>query len=150
MVCVGEGGVGIGAILHMAENHSFELMAGLGEGGNNRAELLSLKILLLFAAEKGCRSLKVFGDSLNVINWVKRIQACKDLLLQKILLTIWDIIDSFESFTCSHVYRENNSQADTASKEGLQLVAGVWKIKERLEDVVSEFYHCPFIEAEDL
>ena len=60
----------------MAENHSFELMVGLGEGGTNRAELLSLKILLIFAAEKGCRNLKVFGDSLNVINWVKRIQSC--------------------------------------------------------------------------
>ena len=83
---------GGGAILHLSENHSFEMMAGLGEGGNNRAELLSLNILLIFAAEKGCRSLKVFGDSLNVIYWVKRIQACKDLLLQNILLSICDIM----------------------------------------------------------
>ena len=74
---------GGGVILHLAANHSFELMARLGEGGNNRAELLSLKILLIFVAEKGCKNLKVFGDSLNVINWVKRIQACRDLFLQK-------------------------------------------------------------------
>ena len=25
--------------------------------------------------------------------------------------------------------------------------AGVWKIKERLDDVVFEYYHCPFIEG---
>ena len=85
-----------------------------------------------------------------MINWVKNIQACRDLLLQNILLTIWDIVESFKSFTCSHVYRENNSHANTTSKEGLQLVAGVWKIKERLEDVVSEYYHRPFIEGEDI
>ena len=109
-----------------------------------------MKILLIFVAEKGCRSLKVFGDSLNVINWIKKIQACRDLFLQNILLNIWDIIESFDSFTCSHVYREKNCQADTASKEGLQLVAGVWKIKERLEDVVTEYYHRPFIEGVDI
>ena len=85
-----------------------------------------------------------------MINWVKRIQACRDLFLQNILLSIWDIIDSYDSIICTHVYRENNCQADTASKEGLQLVAGAWKIKERLEDVVSEFYHHPFIKGEDL
>ena len=59
---------GGGAILYLAENHSFELIFGLGEGRNNRAELLSLKLLLIFAAEKGCNNLKVFVDSLNVIN----------------------------------------------------------------------------------
>ena len=122
-------------------------MVGLGEGGNNRAELLSLKILLIFAAEKGCINLKVFGDSLNVINWVKRIQACRDLVLQNILLSLWDVIDSYDLIICTHVYRENNCQADAASKDGLQMDAGVWKIKERLDDVVFEYYHCPFIEG---
>ena len=82
-----------------------------------------------------------------MINWVKRIQACKDLLLQNILLSIWDIMESFDSISCAHVYRENNSQADLASKEGIQLITGVWKIKERLEGVVSQYYHRPFIEG---
>ena len=68
-----------GAILYLAENHSFELIFGLGEGSNKCVELLSLKLLLIFAAEKGCSNIKVYGDSLNVINWVKRIQTCRDL-----------------------------------------------------------------------
>ena len=59
---------GAGVILYLAENHSFELIVGLGESGNNRVELLSLKLLLILAAEKGCNNLNVFGDSLNVIN----------------------------------------------------------------------------------
>ena len=44
------------------------MIVGLGEGSNNYAELLSLKILFIFATEKGCRTLDVCGDSMNDIN----------------------------------------------------------------------------------
>ena len=134
-----------GAILHLGENQSFELITGLGEGSNNWAELLSLKLLLIFAAEKGCRTIKVFGDSLNVINWVKRIQTCRDLLLCNILQSIWDVMESFELITYTHVYRENNNQANSASKEGLLLDPGMWKVKEQLGDDAFAYYHCPFL-----
>ena len=131
----------------MVENQSFELITGLGEGSNNRAELLSLKLLLIFVVEKGCRTIKVFGDSLNVVYWVKKIQTCRDLLLCNILQSIWDVMESFELITYTHVYRENNSQADLASKEGLLLDPGVWKVKERLGDDTFEYYHRPFFEV---
>ena len=111
--------VGGGAILYLAKNHSFELIVGLGEGSNNFAELLSLKLLLIFVAEKGCRTLKVFGDSLNVINLTKRIKIYIDLRLENILISIWEVMNSFEMVSCNHVYRENNCQADTTSKAGL-------------------------------
>ena len=41
---------GGGAILHLREGHSFVLTMGLGDGSNNYAEILSLKLLLIFAA----------------------------------------------------------------------------------------------------
>ena len=63
---------GGGAILFLREEHFFELMMGLGEGNNNYAKLLRLKLLLIFAAEKGCRTLNVCGDSMNVVNSIKR------------------------------------------------------------------------------
>ena len=138
---------GRGAILHLAENHSFELIAGLGEGSNNCVELLSLKLLLIFATEKGCSNLKVYGDSLNVINWIKRTQNCRDLCLQNILLSLWDVMETFDMISCAHVYRENNCQVDSASKEGLQLDTGLWKVKERLGNTAFEYYHRPFIEV---
>ena len=65
---------GGGAILYMSEEKKFELMVGLGEGSNNSTELLRLKIILMFATEKGCSSLNVCGDSMNVINWINGIQ----------------------------------------------------------------------------
>ena len=100
--------LGGGMILYLAENHSFELISGMGEGSNNRAELLSLKLLLIFAAKKGCNNIKVYGDSLNVINWTKRIQTCRDLCLQNILISIWDVMENFDLISCKHVYRETN------------------------------------------
>ena len=44
---------GGGAILFLREGHSFKIMMGLGEGNINFVELFSLKLLLIFAAEKG-------------------------------------------------------------------------------------------------
>ena len=63
---------GGGAFLFISKNQSFELIVGLGEGSNN--ELLSLKILLIFAVEKGYQNIIFYGDSMNVINWTKGTQ----------------------------------------------------------------------------
>lgn len=43
---------GVGVVLHLNEDHFFRLKWGLGEGTNNRAELLALYMLLIFAHEK--------------------------------------------------------------------------------------------------
>ena len=56
-------------------------------------------------------------------------------------------MESFELITYTHVYRDNNSQADSASKEGLLLDPGVWKVKEWLGDAAFEYYHRPFFEV---
>ena len=92
-------------------------------------------------------SIFCFGDSMNVINWIKKTQVCRHLRLENILTSIADIIDTFDSFSCSHVYRENNREADLASKEGLLLMEGQWKIYELIDGTEHTFYHCPFIEG---
>ena len=120
-------------------------MVGLGEGSNNYVELLSLKLLLIFAAEKGCKTLNVCGDSMNMINWIKGIQLCRNLRLANILSSIKTVLDTYASFSCRHVYRENNKEADKASKEGMSLAMGLWKIKEYREGTFQDFYHTPFI-----
>jgi len=52
----------------MSENNSFKIKMGLCPGTNNYAELLSLKLLLLFVEEKEVETIQDFGDSLDVIN----------------------------------------------------------------------------------
>ena len=138
---------GGGAVLHLSKSHSFILSMGLGEGTNNFAELQSLKLLLIFALEKGCTSLNCFGDSLNVINWIKQIQECRNLRLMNLLSSIRLILMRYDSFSCRHVYRANNIAADSASKEGLQKALGTWHVKELLDGRSQHYYHRPFIEG---
>ena len=101
-------------------------MVRLGDGSNNTAELLSLKILLTFATEKGCRTLNVFGDSMNMINWIKGRKTCRNIRLETILFSIRDVIESYTTFNFNHVYKENKRYADRASKASLQMEVGRW------------------------
>ena len=84
---------------------------------------------------------------MNVINWTKGIQLCTNIRLSNILASIKEVLDTYVSFSCRHVYRENNRKVDKASKEGLQLALGQWNIREPKEDTVHEYYHRPFIEG---
>ena len=137
---------GGGAVLFLSESHYFVMSIGLGEGTNNFAELMSLKLLLIFALEKGCNELNFLGDSMNVINWINQAQDCRHLRLAHTLYSIRLLLIRFVSFSCRHVYRENNKEADKASKEGLRLAAGTWTVKETKDGRTQEFYHGPFIE----
>ena len=47
----------VGAILFLEEGHFFRERWGLGEGTNNKAELLALYMLLLLAHEEGIQKL---------------------------------------------------------------------------------------------
>ena len=119
---------------------------GQGAGTNNFAEIMSLKLLLIFATEKGIKRLTVLGDSMNVIKWTKQIQVCRNVRLANILQTIQAVIQTFDIFFCRHVYREKNQKADQASKEGLLLELGTWKINEERDGQSFAYYHRPFMD----
>ena len=137
---------GSGAILFLTDSHFFVMSLGLGEGTNNFAELMSLKLLLMFALETGCTVLHFFGDSLNVINWINHTQECRHLRLAHIISSIRQILLRFDSFSCRHVYREINQEVDKASKEGLRMEMGTWLVKESNAGIVQTYYHRPFID----
>ena len=44
---------GAGALLYLEEGHYFRIRWGLGEGTNNKAELLALYMLMILAHENG-------------------------------------------------------------------------------------------------
>jgi len=71
---------GWGGVLYLSYSHSFKFKMGPGGGSNKFVELMDLKLLVLFALEKGCRSIQVYGDSMLMINWVKLFNA----------VTIWN------------------------------------------------------------
>ena len=100
----------------------------------------------MFALEKECTELNFLGDSMNVINWINQIQECRHLRLAHIIYSIRQLLLRYNSFSCRHVYRENNKEADKASKEGLQLEEGILLVKEFSNGSLQAFYHRPFIE----
>lgn len=89
---------GGGVVLHVSASHSFNLKMGLGLGTNNYAELIALKLLLNFVGGKGIRSLRILGDSMVVINWVKKTQNCHNIRLLPILEEVFIILASYENY----------------------------------------------------
>jgi ribonuclease HI len=135
-----------GPLLYLKENHFFKMKMGMGSGTNNYVELMSLKLLLLFVGEKGVKSIQIFGDSLNVINWVRKSQKCHNIQLLPLLEEIFRFMDTFDSLCVWHVYREHNMDADMLSKAGLQMGMGQWMISEVNNGEQFEYYHRPFID----
>ena len=76
---------GGGGVFYKSEDHFFHFSAGLGRGSNNYAELMALRLLLLFTLEQGCVSLQLFGDSMLFIEWAKENVQCHVIILIPIL-----------------------------------------------------------------
>jgi ribonuclease HI len=127
---------GGGAMIFLSESHCFKLKWGLGPGSNNYAELMALKLLLTFVGEKGINNLQLFGDSMVIINWIRKIQKCHNIRLQPLLAEVFIILDTYTNFSIRHVYRERNEDVDKLSKEGLLLVHGQWHILETRDGTI--------------
>jgi len=110
--------------MFLSLNHFFKIKMGLGSGTNNFAELMALKLLLQFVGEKEVRSIQLFGDSMNVINWSQKSQICHNIFLFPIVEEIFRFLESFYSSSLKHVYRERNQIEDTLSKERTQVPYG--------------------------
>ena len=133
-------------MLHIDNIVSFRIKVGLGRGTNNYAELSSLKYLLLFAKEQNFQQLQIFGDSQLIINWENEVNHCHLHTLRDILTDIFSLKSQFDSFACSHIYRERNEIVDRLSKEAAQLNRGQWKIQEFREGIFYSHYHHPFMD----
>ena len=97
---------------------------GLGPGTNNYAELTAVRLLILFSSEKYCKTIHFFGDSMNVVNWVNKVQRCQNVFILTILEEIIIILEDFDAYSCHHVYRERTVDANQCSKKGLSIGHG--------------------------
>ena len=88
---------------------------------------MSYKLLIGFALEKGFRRLKVYGDSLNDINWIKGTHRCLNIRLARLVEDIKRLQTNFDFIDCQHVYKEKNKEAKKRLKEGIGLGVGQWK-----------------------
>eukprot|EP00253_Pinus_taeda_P035163 PITA_35163 len=122
--------VGAGIVFHTNTHQTYKASVGLGSGSNNYAELSALKLLLCWLIQRNIFTIQIFGDSLNVINWVNGQSMCRNNILISLIDDIQVLKTSFNSFSLSHIYRDRNDTADKLSKEGLQQNLGSWKIVE--------------------
>jgi len=121
---------GGGGTITLQDGRIFHYMVGLGNGTNNRAELLSLWTLLWIAKRLECTKLQVYGDSLAIIDWVNQKASIRNTALTHWYLKTVDLKKTFTCITIQHHHREHNQMADTLSKQGLQLGEGIIMIKE--------------------
>ena len=101
---------------------------GFGKDTKNYAELSTTKFLIQLALEKNCRYLQIFGDSKVVWDWLNKYSICNAYTLSHILDEALRLITSFDSFTCHHIYREQNTAANKLSKEAANRDPDNWLI----------------------
>ncbi|XP_057846629.2 uncharacterized protein LOC131056298 [Cryptomeria japonica] len=82
---------------------------------NNIAEFKALLLGLLEFSSRGIKHVVVEGDLAIAINAVKTIRL-PNWRLQALLERILKELSRFDDFSCKHVYREANLEADALSK----------------------------------
>lgn len=138
---------GAGVVLYLTEEHYYLLKWGLGVGTNNKAELLALYMLLIFAHEEGLLRIRIFMDSILGINWLNNTLRCHNIQLKPILEEVAQLKSIFNLITFRHIYREWNAEADRCSKEATILYQSSWDIEEHGPNGAYHFYYRPFIKA---
>lgn len=91
----------------------------LGITTNNQAEYLALKLGLEMAQKRGARIVRVYLDSLLVVNQMTGKFKVKNRDLWPIHETIKDLVSKFERVQFTHVPRELNKEADAAVNEAM-------------------------------
>eukprot|EP00253_Pinus_taeda_P006554 PITA_06554 len=133
-----------GALLYLSDDHYYKIQIKLGRGTNNFAELRTAKHIIHFAIQKQCSHLQLYGDSQIVCNWMNNTSHCHAFSLGHILEETKRLISTFESFKCSHIYREQNTEADQLSKEAVLNQSDDWLIQEVIDGTFYQHYHRPY------
>eukprot|EP00253_Pinus_taeda_P008941 PITA_08941 len=136
---------GAGLVIHLDEGHFLLASVGIGTGSNNFAELTALKLLLCWLIHRHIFTIQIFGDSLNVINWVNGNSRCQNYMLRPLLDEIMILKQSFNGFFLEHIYRNRNEDADKLSKEALLQDLGAWKVTENQAGHIQEHRQPPYV-----
>lgn len=91
----------------------------IGEHTNNYAEYRALLAGLQKAREIGVTNITIHGDSELIIKQVTGEYACNAPTLKPVLKDVHSELKKFESWTISHVPREENNLADNVANRAL-------------------------------
>ena len=97
---------------------------------NNLAEFTTVWSLLIWACHRQIKELRIFGDSLLVIEWLQGKSAIKAFHLAYRCSKILALTKLFDQVQFEHIHREFNMEADYLSKKGLGCTEGSIQIEE--------------------
>lgn len=116
--CLGNPGpMGLGVHLILEDGEVHNKATPHGRGTNNVAEYSALIAGLRLAKKLGVSRLEAFLDSQLVVKQILREYRVKDASLAKLAKQVWKLSSDFDSFSISHIPREQNSTADSLSKQ---------------------------------
>jgi len=114
------GPAGIGAVLYDSKKQVLaKISKYIGETTNNQAEYQALITALKKAKELGGQELDVFLDSELVVKQLNCEYKVKNKELAPLFLEVYNLSLNFSKITFTHVYRENNKEADRLVNEAL-------------------------------
>ena len=129
---------GAGFVLHLSKLHFFAFSLGCGSSTNNKAGLLALWALLAVSKIMGIPLHSIYGDSLIIVNWANLILTLNSPFLYHWRKDIKSHILHFPSLTINHIYQEHNQQADSLSKNALDLDPSFGIFSEHLNGMISD------------
>jgi ribonuclease HI len=91
----------------------------IGEATNNVAEYRALLLGIELARAHGASAVDLVGDSELVVRQVEGRYKVKDATMRKLHAEVKRALADFETWTISHVRRENNADADRLVNEAL-------------------------------
>jgi len=114
------GPAGIGVVLKDETGEVIgEIAQGIGVTTNNVAEYKALIAGLELAIDNGVTDIEVYMDSKLVVFQVKGEWKIKNDTLRPLAVKARRLIGRFESWSLSHVGREENSDADKLANQGM-------------------------------
>lgn len=116
------GPAGIGAVLYNENKEKVaEISQYLGVATNNQAEYWALIEALKKAKELGGKEIEVFMDSELIVKQLKREYKVKNKDLASLFLEVYNLSLNFSKINFSHVYREDNKEADALANRAMDL-----------------------------
>lgn len=114
------GPAGIGAVLYNKKKEKVaEISKYLGVATNNQAEYKALIEALKKAKELGAKNIAAFLDSELVVKQLNREYKVKNKDLAPLFLEVYNLSLSFSKISFTHVYREDNKEADKLANKAM-------------------------------
>ena len=129
---------GVGLVLHLSDSHFLVFSLDCAKSTNTRAELLALWALLTVSKLFGIPLQTIFGDFLVIINWVNIISYLESPSSSHWCKDIRSLIHLFSPLTLTHIYCDNNQQANCLSKKYLVLDPGIGFYSEFMNGMIMD------------